>query len=81
MHMGIVEARKQEFALRIDNFGLRSVSGIDFGGTPYRDNPVAKHCQRFRLWTAFIAGPDSGIGHDEISGGAGLRHTSGAHRE
>src|SRR5215472_2558294 len=65
--MSVVEARKQQPSVSVDNLGLRAMPCVHFGCTADGHNAVAQHGEGFCLGTSFVYGPDSGVGDDQVS--------------
>jgi hypothetical protein len=76
MNMCVVETRKKQLALRVNNLCLRAMPCIHVGRRAHGHNAIAQNDKSFRLGMSGVNGPDLCVGNNQIGSGLVLRHSS-----
>jgi hypothetical protein len=74
--VGIVEARQHAPPFRVDDGRRRHAPTVDLPRTSDIDNAIADDRDRIRVGLKSVAGPDTGVGDDEIRREARGTHTA-----
>jgi hypothetical protein len=66
MNMGVIEAGKQKFALRVEHLCLWPMPRIHFRRAANGNNTLPKDGKSFSMLSRFIDCPNFGVGYNQI---------------